>query len=106
MPMWFGTKSSDLPHPVRVQFGDPGVVLLARADRGIQLVVIGDVVAVEAFRPRLEIWRRIAIADPERVQIRHDFARLGKGELPVELQPVGRSGNARMSCSAHEQSVT
>ena len=86
----------DLSHPVRVQLGDPGVVFLARADRGIQLVVIGDVVAVQAFRARLEVGRRIAIADPERVQIRHDLARLREGELPVELQPVGRGGNARV----------
>ena len=94
--MWFGTKSSDLSHAVRVQLRDPGVVFLARADRGIQLVVIGDVVAVQALRARLKIGRRIAIADPERVQIRHDLARLRKGELPVELQPVGRARNARV----------
>ncbi len=95
MPMWFGTKSSDLPHAVRVQFGDPGIVLRARTDRGVQLVVIGDVVTVQAFRARLKIGRRVAIADSERMQIRHDLARLRKGELPVELQPVGRGGNAR-----------
>ena len=86
----------DLSHAVRMQIGDPGIVLLARPDRGIQLVVIGDVVTVQAFRARLEIGRRIAIADPERIQVRHDFPRLGKGELPVELQPVGRGRNARV----------
>ena len=85
-----------LSHPVRVQLRDPRVVFRARTDRGIQLVVIGDVVAVQAFGARLKIRRRITIADPERVQIRHDLARLRKGELPVELQPVGRAGNARM----------
>ena len=86
----------DLPHTVRMQIGDPGIVLLTRPDRGVQLVVIGDVVTVEAFRARLEIGRCIAIADAERIQIRHNFPRLCKGELPVELQPVGRGGDARM----------
>ena len=65
-----------LSHAVRVQFGDPGIVFLARTDRGIELVVIGDVVAVQTFGARLEIRRGVSIADPERVQIRHDFARL------------------------------
>ncbi len=62
----------DLTHAVRVQLGDPGVVFLARTDRGVQLVVIGDVVAVQALRARLKIGRRIAVADAELVQIRHD----------------------------------
>ena len=65
----------DLSHPVRVQVRDPRIVFLARADRRIQLVVIGDVVAVQAFRARLKIGRRITVADPERMQIRHDVAR-------------------------------
>jgi hypothetical protein len=95
-------KIDNLPHPVRVQIGHPGVVFLARPDGRVQLVVIRDVVAVETLRARLEIGRRITIADPERMQIRHDFARMGKGELPVELQPVGRTRNARM-LRAHER---
>ena len=88
----------DLSHAVRVQISDPGVVFLARADGGVQLVVIGDVVTVQALRARLEIGRRIAIADAKRVKIRNNLPRLRKGELPVELQPVGGSGNARSAC--------
>ena len=94
--MWFGTKSSDLSHAARVQFGDPGVVFFARTDGGIELVVIGDVVAVQAFRARLEIRRGISIADPSACKIRHDFPRLGKSEVPIELQPVGRGRDARV----------
>ena len=86
----------DLSHLARVKIGDPGIVIGARADRRVELVVIGDVVAVQAFRARLKIRRRVTIADPERVEIRHDFPRLRKGELPIELQPVGRGGNARV----------
>ena len=91
-----GTKSSDLSHFAGVQFRDPGIVFFARTDRGIELVVIGNVVAVQTFRPRLEIRRRITIGDPERVQIGHDFARLREGELAVELEPISGAGNARL----------
>src|SRR4029453_7693193 len=91
-----GDKIEHLPHPVGVQFGDPSVVILARTDRVIQLVVIGNFVAMEALRPRLKIWRGITVADPERVKVGHESARLGKGELAVELKSVSRSGNARM----------
>ena len=94
----------DLPHAVRMQIRDPGIVLLARTDRGVQLVVIGDVVTMQAFRARLEIGRRIAITDTERIQIRHNFPRPRKGELPVKLQPVGRGGNTRMLRCHAEQS--
>ena len=78
----------DLSHAVAVEIGDPGVVLIARTDRGVQFVVIGNVVAVQTFRARLEIGRRITITDPERVEIRHNLSRVVEGELPVELQPV------------------
>ena len=50
-----------LAHPVRVQLGHEGVVFLARTDRGVQLVVIGDVVAVQALGARLKIGRGVAI---------------------------------------------
>jgi hypothetical protein len=86
----------NLPHAVRVQRLDPRIVIGPGTDRGIELVVIGNVVTVQAVRARLEIRRRVAIADAERVEIRHDLPRLGKRELPVELQPVSRSGDARM----------
>jgi hypothetical protein len=39
----------DLAHPVSVEVRDPGVVFRARTDRGIQFVVIGDVIAMQAF---------------------------------------------------------
>ena len=79
--MWFGTKSRTCPIPCACKLGDPGIVFLARADRGIEFVVIGDVVAVQAFRARLKVGRRVTVGDPERMQIRHNVARLRKGEL-------------------------
>ena len=81
---------------MRVQFRDPGVVLLPGANRRVEFVVIGNVVAVQTVRSGLKIGRRISITDTQRVQIGHDLARLGKSEPAVELQPVGRARDARM----------
>jgi hypothetical protein len=92
----------DLPHAVGVEVGDPSIVFGARTNSGIQLVVIGNVVAVQTLRARLEIRRRVTVADPERVEIRHDLARVGESELPVELQPVSRTRNPRVLLRAHE----
>ena len=78
-----------------MQRGDPCVVRFPGPNRGVQFVVIRNIVTVQALRPSLEIGRRITITDPERVQIRHDLPGLGKGELPVELQPVGGRRNPR-----------
>jgi hypothetical protein len=85
-----------LTHAVRVKIRDPGIVVGAGTDGRVQLVVIGNVVTVQALRARLEIGRRITIADPERIEIRHDLPGLLKGELPIELQPVSRRWNAGM----------
>ena len=98
-------KIKQLSHFVRVQLRDPRIVIRARADRGIKLVVIGDVVAVQAFRARLEIGRRVTIRHSELMQIRNDLARLLKGELPIELEPIGRNRNARIIV-AHGSVVT
>ena len=57
--------------------------------------MVGDVVAVQAFRACLEIRRRISISHAQRMQIWHDLTRLSKGEPAIELQSVGRTGNSR-----------
>ncbi len=58
--------------------------------------MIGDVVAMQALGAGLKIRRGIYIAYSERVQIRDSFTRLRKREPPIELQPVGARGNARV----------
>ena len=45
-PHVVGDEIGDLSHAVRVQLGDPRIVIFARPDRGVELVVIGDVVAM------------------------------------------------------------
>src|SRR5439155_9828042 len=77
-------------------FCDPRVVIRARTDCRVQLVVVGNVVAVQAIRTCLKIWRRINIAHAECVEIRHDLARLRKREPTIELQSVGAGWDARL----------
>jgi len=50
-----GDEIGDLSHAVRVQLGDPCIVVFARPDCGVELVVIGDVVAMQTFGTGLEI---------------------------------------------------
>ncbi len=89
-------KIEHLTHRVRVEFRNPGVVILPRADYRVELVMVGDVVTVQAFRACLEIGRCISIRHAQRMQVRDDLARLSEGEPAIELQSVGRTGNARM----------
>jgi len=42
-------KIQYLADVVRLQLRDPGVIIRSRTDRRVQLVVIGDVVAVQAL---------------------------------------------------------
>ena len=86
-------KIDNLPHPVGTEFRDPGVIIFARPDCGVELVVIGDVVSVQALGAGLEIGRCVSMTDPKLIKIRHNFARLPEGEVLVELQAVGRDWN-------------
>ena len=50
-----GDEIEHLSHLVGVQLGYPRVILLARADRRVEFVVIGNLVAVQTFCARLKI---------------------------------------------------
>ena len=67
-------------------------VILFAADFGIQLVVVHDIIAVQASRLRLEIGRGIDIGDAELMQIGDDGCGVPEREVMVELQPVGCAG--------------
>ncbi len=90
-----------LSHSMRVQLGDPRIVLLARTDRRVEFIMIANFVAVQTLRPRLKIRRGIGVAHTERVQVRDDFACLRESKLPVKLQPVSATGDARMLLLCH-----
>jgi len=64
------------------------------ADLRVDRVVVDDVVAVRAARPRLEERRCVEMADPQPREIRHQLDRIGEAELGVELEAIGRIGYA------------
>ena len=78
-------KIQHLTHAVSLQLRDPRVIICPRTDRRVQLVMISDVIAVQALGAGLKIGRRVNIAHSQRVQIRDDLARLRKREPPIEL---------------------
>ena len=57
-----GDEVEHLAHFVRAQLRDPGVVILARSDRGVEFIMIGNFVTVQALGARLKVGRRVAVA--------------------------------------------
>ena len=98
-------KIKQLPHFVRVQLSDPCIVIRARADRRVELVVIGNVVAVQAFRARLKVGRRVTIRHSKLMQVRNDRAGVLEGKLPIELEPICRNRDTQIVV-AHGSVVT
>src|ERR1700719_3133725 len=86
----------DLAHAFRMQFRNERIVLFARADRRVELIMIGNVVTVHAFRTCLEKRRCVNVANSQRVEVGHNFSRLREGEPSVELQPIGANRNPWM----------
>ena len=72
-----------------MQLRDPGLMLFARGDRRVELVMVGDVVAVQAVRARLKIRRCIHVTDSQRIEVWDNLACLRKGKPAIELQPIG-----------------
>src|SRR5215469_5629832 len=84
-----------------MQFRNPGIIIGTRTDRCIQLIMIGNVIAVQAFRARLKIRRSVDVGYAERVQIRDDGACLVESEPAIELQPVCADWNAWLCRLCH-----
>src|SRR6516162_197098 len=81
-----------------LQLGDHRIELFTASYRGIQFVVIADVVAMMTVRTRTKKRRAINVADPEPLQIWDDFCCVFESKMPVVLQPVGRSWYAQSRC--------
>ena len=60
---------------------------------GVERVMIDDVVAVGAARPRLEIGGGIEMADAEPGKVGGQLGGAVEAEILVELQAVGGAGN-------------
>src|SRR5262249_12605737 len=91
-------KIEYLAHRMRMHLPDPGIIIFARADRRVEVVVIGDVVAVQTIGARLKIRRSVHVAYSQRIEVWDNLAGLRKREPAVELQSVGAGWNARMVC--------
>src|SRR5437667_1566024 len=94
-------KVEDLAHRMRMERPDPRLIILPRPDRSVELVVVGDVVAVQTVWARLEIRRCVHVTDSQCVEIGDDLACLRKSEPTIELQSVGATGNARVLLLCH-----
>ena len=67
---------------------DQRLELLFSSDLRIQLVVVGDVVAVHTARARFQDGRGIAVRDAEALQVRDQPARVFEAKPTVKLQPI------------------
>ena len=63
--------------------------ILSVADLGVEMRVVGNVVAMGAARRGTQEWRGVERADTEILQIGNDGARIGKGKSRIELDAVG-----------------
>ena len=84
-----GHQVHDVPHAARFQRVDPAPVIGLGPEVGVEARGVGDVVAVRAPGNRLQIRRRVAIADAEGVEIVDDVVGVAEGEAPVQLQTIG-----------------
>ncbi len=81
----------DQPQVTGMQRRDEGIEIVPRSDLGIQHPVVDHVVAVHGPRRRPEHGGHIDMGDAEIGQVRHDPLCIAKGELVIELQPIGRT---------------
>jgi hypothetical protein len=67
--------------------------------------MIGDVVAVQAAGPRLQIGRGVTVGDAEIVQVRHESVGGSEGEAGVELEAIRRLRKAHASADKVARSL-
>ena len=91
-PIWFGHEVEDLPQAVRSECATIAREVVLPAELGIERVVIDDVVAVRASRPRLQIGRGIEWLMPSPADMDRSAA-AANCRNRVELQAVCRPRN-------------
>src|ERR1700722_18682838 len=86
-----GHDVQDPPEPLIAEGVDHRREIILRPEFRIQLVVVGDVVAVDAARTRLEDRREVDVADAELREVRRDGGRVTEPKAGMQLQTIGRA---------------
>ena len=94
-----GHDVQNSPEPVIAEGVDHRREIIFRPEFRIQLVMIGDVVAVHAAWSRLEDRREVDVADAELREVRRDRRRIIETEAGVQLQAIGRARNIHSGSS-------
>ena len=95
-----GHDIDNQPHVVFAESRHKAIKFFRSSDLGIQGVVIDDVVAVHAARPRLEEWRDVAMADAESGEVGNDCRCLHESKIAIELQAIGCE--RMLGCAVHD----
>ena len=85
----------DQPEAVRLERGAHPRKAFGTAEFGIELLVVDDVVAMRAARPRFQEWRRIEVGDAEFFEIGNERGGIVKSEILRQLQTIGRERDFR-----------
>ncbi len=90
--------------------GNEPFVLLRRADLGVDLAMVEDVVSVGAARPGGKVGGKIGVGDAQVVEVVENLLDVDEAELPVQLQSVGGPGTprgvfGRVPCLGLEQRI-
>ena len=65
------------------------------AEFGIELLMVDDVVAMRAARPRFQEWRRIEVGDAELFEIGNQRGGIVESKILRQLQTIGREWDFR-----------
>ena len=88
-----GNEVQNSAEPLTAEGFDHRCKVRLRPKFRIELIVIGDVIAVRAAGPRFEERRKIDVAHAEPRQVGRDRRRLAEAEAGSELQAIGRARN-------------
>ena len=91
----------NLAKTVRLQRVDHRSEVVLAAEFGVERVVVHDVVAMRASRPRLQVGRRVEMTDPKCGEIRHEPGGLRESEILRQLQTIRGARNGCFGISGH-----
>ncbi len=83
-----GNNIEHQAHAMRLQLTGEAAEIIQGANLGVELIVVGDVVAVQAAGTRLEQRRGVNMGDAQALKVRHKLPRLLQAKARVKLQTV------------------